>query len=241
MKVLITAGGTSEYIDTVRKITNSGSGKLGSIIANKYLEDSNVEELFYVCSKKAYRPKEDFRVKIIEADKTMDVYDSVKRTLINNKIDIVIHSMAISDYMVDYVSTSQMLSEDMQNNDALGELRCPKNKLDNSAKISSYQDDLIIRLVKTPKIIGKIKEWAPHTILVGFKLLSGVSKNELISVACGLMKKNACDIVIANDLTEISRDKHKALIIVGDETIYIAETKDEIAEKTVLLTQNKIS
>lgn len=241
MKILITAGGTSEYIDTVRKITNSGSGKLGSIIANKYLEDSNVEELFYVCSKKAYRPKEDFRVKIIEADKTIDVYDSVKRTLINNKIDIVIHSMAISDYMVDYVSTSQMLSEDIQNNDALGELRCPKNKLDNSAKISSYQDDLIIRLVKTPKIIGKIKEWAPHTILVGFKLLSGVSKNELISVACGLMKKNACDIVIANDLTEISRDKHKALIIVGDETIYIAETKDAIAEKTVLLTQNKIS
>ena len=36
-KVIITAGGTSEKIDNVRKITNSSSGKLGSVIASRLL------------------------------------------------------------------------------------------------------------------------------------------------------------------------------------------------------------
>ena len=37
-KIIITAGGTSEKIDNVRKITNSSSGKLGCTIANKLIE-----------------------------------------------------------------------------------------------------------------------------------------------------------------------------------------------------------
>ena len=32
-KIIITAGGTSEKIDNVRKITNSSTGKLGKLIA----------------------------------------------------------------------------------------------------------------------------------------------------------------------------------------------------------------
>ena len=36
-KIVITAGGTSEKIDQVRKITNSSTGKLGMTIANHLL------------------------------------------------------------------------------------------------------------------------------------------------------------------------------------------------------------
>ena len=39
-KIVITAGGTSEKIDNVRKITNSSSGKLGMTIANHLLNQS---------------------------------------------------------------------------------------------------------------------------------------------------------------------------------------------------------
>ena len=46
-KIVITAGGTSEKIDNVRKITNSSSGKLGSVIATKLLElqDDKIEKI----------------------------------------------------------------------------------------------------------------------------------------------------------------------------------------------------
>ena len=49
-KIIITAGGTSEKIDNVRKITNSSSGKLGSVIATKLLElpDDKIEKIYYV-------------------------------------------------------------------------------------------------------------------------------------------------------------------------------------------------
>ena len=40
-KFIITAGGTSEKIDNVRKITNSSSGKLGMTIANHILTEDD--------------------------------------------------------------------------------------------------------------------------------------------------------------------------------------------------------
>ena len=42
LNIVITSGGTSEYIDAVRKITNSGTGKLGSIIAEQISKNENI-------------------------------------------------------------------------------------------------------------------------------------------------------------------------------------------------------
>ena len=70
-------------------------------------------------------------------------------------------------------------------------------------KISSYEDNLVIVLKPTPKIISIIKNLSPSTYLVGFKLLDGVSKEELIEVAKRLQNKNNCDLVVANDLSNI--------------------------------------
>lgn len=39
MKILITAGGTSEPIDDVRKITNRSTGKLGLAIGERLLRE----------------------------------------------------------------------------------------------------------------------------------------------------------------------------------------------------------
>ena len=50
-KIIITAGGTSEKIDNVRKITNSSTGKLGMTIANYLLKENNDLLIYYICSK----------------------------------------------------------------------------------------------------------------------------------------------------------------------------------------------
>jgi len=49
MKILITSGGTREYIDDVRVFTNISSGKLGTINANKFKNDGH--EVHYICTK----------------------------------------------------------------------------------------------------------------------------------------------------------------------------------------------
>ena len=94
--IIITSGGTEEKIDEVRKITNNATGKLGSIICEKILENNNVK-VFYVCSRTAIRPKENDNLEIVETDGVFDLKETIETLLTNNQIDFFIHTMAVSD------------------------------------------------------------------------------------------------------------------------------------------------
>lgn len=229
-KIVITSGGTSERIDNVRKITNSSSGKLGMTIANHLLEKEDVL-IYYVCSKKALKPSDD-RVTIIEIDDTIELKNTVQKLLTEEHIDFFIHAMAVSDYMTDYVTTIDKIKKSINNYENIDEAFENIETLGGS-KISSYEDNLVIVLKPTPKIISIIKDLSPTTFLVGFKLLDGVSKNELISVAKQLRDKNNCDLVVANDLSSIRNGNHTGFIIDKEDTVEEAHGKDDIAKHLV--------
>ena len=103
MNIVITAGGLSEHIDKVRKITNSSTGKLGMIIANTFLDESNIDNIYYICPKGTLRPNSEL-VNIIEVEGAHDAKQKIEDILKNNKIHFFIHSMAVSDYTIDYVT-----------------------------------------------------------------------------------------------------------------------------------------
>lgn len=230
-KIIITAGGTSERIDNVRKITNSSSGKLGMAIADHLLKENDDLLIYYVCSKNSLKPSDE-RVKIIEIDGTMSLKNEVENLLLNEKIDYFIHSMAVSDYMTDYVTTIERIKTSVRNSKDLDEA-FSNIEIINGSKISSYEDNLVIVLKPTPKIISIIKDLSPSTYLVGFKLLDGVPKEELIEVAKKLRDKNRCDLVVANDLSNIRNGKHIGYIIDKDDEIEESRGKDEIAKTLV--------
>ena len=229
-KYVITSGGISEKIDNVRKITNSSSGKLGMTIANHLLESKSDITIYYVCSKNALRPS-NMRVKIIEVAGTLDLKDKVESLLKNEKIDYFIHTMAVADYMVDYVTTVDKMKKSFLNNSDMEVIK--------DTKISSYENNLVLVLKPTPKIISLIKEESPLTYLVGFKLLDGVSKKELIDVAMRLRDKNRCDLVVANDLEDIRNKEHKAYIIDKEDKVVEASDKEDIAKKLVRMMDNE--
>ena len=232
-KIIITAGGTSERIDNVRKITNSSSGKLGSVIASKMLDNmgDKIDKIYYICSKNSIKPVGD-KIEIIDILDTYQLEQVVRRLLTEHNIDFFIHSMAVADYTVDFVTTAEDLASSIEENrDNILESICnPILKLTDD-KISSYYDNLIIKLKRTPKIISMIKRLSPSTNLVGFKLLDGVSEDELIDVAINLKEKNGCDIVVANDLSNIRSGVHKAFIINGKDDYVVAMGKEDIADK----------
>ena len=105
--------------------------------------------------------------------------------------------------------------------------------MDRSKKISSSEDNLFIKLKRTPKVINMIKDISPNTYLVGFKLLDNVSEEELINVATNLKEKNKCDLVLANDLDSIRKGTHIGYLIKRKEIYTKLISKENIASTLV--------
>lgn len=217
MKLIITAGGTTEKIDDVRSITNLSTGRLGNVIGRTILDrfGDKLERLYYVHGTRALPPEGD-KVVAVPIGSAGDLEKILKELLEKESIDAVIHSMAVSDYTVKELTT-------------LADIQQGKT-LDASKKISSDIEDLVIVMKKTPKVISGIKKWSPNTLLVGFKLLSNVSREELIDVGHALLVKNGCTFVMANDLKDIKEKEHAGYLIHEDKTYDTMNTKEEIAE-----------
>lgn len=223
MKIVITAGGTSERIDDVRTITNSSTGRLGYAVGTAFAQQygEELDTIYYLHGTRARYPEYD-NVIPVEIEGVADLQRELSRILTEEKIDAIVHAMAVSDYTVKEVTTLEKIR---------GEEPAEGGADLSGNKISSDIDDLIIHMKRSPKVIGSIKKWSPDSLLVGFKLLSGVPHEELIAVAERLMKKNDCDFVLANDLQEIGADFHKGYLVHKDGTCDIMETNEEIADR----------
>lgn len=248
-KIIITAGGTSEPIDNVRKITNSSTGKLGSLICNELLNKDSDSTIYYIHSKNAILPEYNNRIKFIPIETTKDLENTIKNLLSTEKFDIFIHSMAVSDYTTNAIFSIENLIETILenkdyyndvNNYSLSEktttliekLKSEYNLLNNN-KISSNHKNLLISLKPTNKIISMIKEYNPHIFLVGFKLLDNVLENDLFDVGFNLLRKNKCNLVLANDLSLIRNNNHTGLIIYPEKKYDKIIGKDNIASSLV--------
>ncbi|MCL2398887.1 MAG: hypothetical protein FWC91_03965 [Defluviitaleaceae bacterium] len=207
MRILITSGGTKEAIDPVRSITNHATGRLGSIIAEQFLH--NGFSVTYICSEGAALPQlnHDFLnydLEIITICSTAQLAEKLEQLLRSTQYTCVIHAMAVSDY-------------------------APYG-MDTGKKIPSDSPYLILVLKRQPKIINCIKEIQPDTLLIGFKLLSGVNEEDLLQAANKIMEQSKCDYVLANDLNNIHGDVHKAILINREGIISRGESKQEIAK-----------
>ncbi len=244
MKILVTAGGTSEKIDDVRHITNHSTGRLGKEIAEQFAQLPGTEVL-YLCGIHAVRPKME-NIQIIPVTSVRHLERTVKKILTTETIEAVIHSMAVSDYQVAaLVDTDQWihsLSTQLVNQENVAEIEkiIAKNSTQHTAasvtaekKISSKTENLTLFLEQSPKVISKIKKWQPETHLFGFKLLVGVTTAELKKVAFTLLQKNQCDFVFANDLETITQDTHPGILIDKAGNTYPCTTKKEIAATIV--------
>ncbi len=249
MNILITSGGTSEKIDDVRFITNFSTGTLGKTIAEAFATSEKVEKVFLLHGKNAKLPQGD-KIEKIPCGGVQEVIDTIRKVSAENKVDAIVHSMAVSDYGVDAAFSSRALSEHIAQQIVNGNIagaEAGENGLADSieriinsfegyssnGKIRSDVEHLMINMGRTPKIIGVFKEFEPRPIIIGFKLLSGVPKAELIDVAHALLLKNECDYVLANDLTSISGEKHKGYLIDRERNEKVFETKPEIAKGIV--------
>jgi phosphopantothenate-cysteine ligase len=236
MNVLITAGGTTERIDPVRGITNSATGRLGALLAERFARSGAAERIFYIRSRTAVPPESAGTETTVVTD-AAELEAAVRKILRDHEIDVVVHSMAVSDYRVRAVTTAALLAERLRAGltagaDA-GELaRAIRGAegLDTGEKLGSGEKDLVLLLEPTPKVIALFQTLAPRAVLVGFKLLDGVPPGVLRAAADALMRKNGCSLVLANDAREIDGARHAALLLDRGGGVRRFGTKREIAD-----------
>ncbi|MBZ2060889.1 phosphopantothenate--cysteine ligase [Streptococcus sanguinis] len=218
MNILITSGGTSEKIDRVRSITNHSTGRLGKIIAETFLDKG--DQVTLVTTPKAVRPAAHPNLTIVQIENVAELLESLEPLIHTH--DVLIHAMAVSDYTPVYMTGLEAVAASPDMTEFL-------NKTNSESKISSQDDVQVLFLKKTPKIISLVKKWNPAIRLIGFKLLVNVTKEELLKTARASLIKNQAEIIVANDLTEISNQEHRAYLV-GKDTVTQAQSKEEIAQ-----------
>lgn len=256
--IIITAGGTSEPIDGVRRIGNTSTGSLSAHIyeaVSDYVREHPPAggepeyTVHYVVSATAVRPepRENLPVRFYPVTDVASVLTVLERLTGTYQIGYVVHAMAVSDFTKGYLIGREALADELTAacmkvvergggdrpahalRSAIAQvLEEPAGALAPQAKASS-RDELMLSLVKTPKLIDRIRQWAPRAVLVGFKLLKGAEEAELVRVAAELAERSGCQMVLANDLLRIGENGHFGLLIKDGMAVERYETKREIA------------
>ena len=126
-KVVVTIGGTKEYIDNVRYITNASSGKMGSALAIwAYYLGYQVSAITTIDI--------DLPIKIINANSAQDMLDDLKKQDFN----YLIMAAAIADFRVENKAENKISKEEIDKNLILNLIKNPdvvatiaQNKKDN--------------------------------------------------------------------------------------------------------------
>ena len=204
-RVLITLGPTEAPIDAVRRIVNTSSGATGCAIAEAVLAAG--AEVVVLRGPGSRSPQPHRRLRGVPVRTVPDLLEVAGHELAAARFHAVVHAMAVLDYVPDAAA---------------------------SAKVESGQDEWLLRLVPTPKVIDRIRTWAPDALLIGFKLVVNETPQGMVEAALKLLMRSGADVVIANDLSLMDGDRHEALFVERDGAVS-AQAHDEraIADEVV--------
>nr|HPJ12659.1 phosphopantothenoylcysteine decarboxylase [Caldisericia bacterium] len=125
-KVLITAGATREYLDPIRYISNTSSGRMGFALA-KACRDMGAEVTLIAANSHLENPS----LKCIRVETVEEMYSEVMK--VYPHVDIVFMTAAISDYKPMQVQSGKIKKDNQpftlelkQNRDILAELGAMK-------------------------------------------------------------------------------------------------------------------
>ncbi|MDP2600740.1 MAG: phosphopantothenoylcysteine decarboxylase [Deltaproteobacteria bacterium] len=184
IKILITSGPTRVPLDSVRFLTNRSAGRFGTLLADAALKKGF--QVTFVCGVGSQTPKSHRSLRLISVETNRDVAKVLKKELMRGRYAAVIHAMAVLDFQPAHFK---------------------------NIKTKTKRGVWRLKLVPTPKIIDQIKKWAPKTLLVGFKLETGVSQNMLLQEARRLLKKSKADFILANQLSEGKDSSHAGWLL----------------------------
>jgi phosphopantothenate---cysteine ligase (CTP) len=234
MNVVVTGGGTIAPIDDVRLITNTSSGWFAASISEAMLDRG--ASVWHIHASSAQVPlwrlarcaldaadaaaererlarlrhrwlevRDRLHLVPLKEGTVSDYAATLKGTLVAQPIDVVVLAMAVSDFEPEPYA----------------------------GKVSSDAESLVVRCRATPKVIRSVRDWAPSVYLVGFKLLSRASQDELIRRAADAGRVNRADLTVANDLQTLRQGRHTLHLVRPDAPPETLEPGGDLAERLV--------
>ena len=169
--VLVTAGPTYEDVDPVRYVGNRSSGRMGFAIAAEAVA-RGARVLLVTGPTALDLPVGSEVTSVRSAD---EMHRAVMEATTSQSVDVVLMAAAVSDYASGTGA--------------------------NETKIKKVDDELVLRLRKTPDILaglGQARGESPKPFLVGF----AAETESLIESASEKLRSKRVDMVVANDVTQ---------------------------------------
>lgn len=215
MNILVTAGGTKEFIDGVRYLGNTSSGKTGATLVD-YLS-SKGHNVVWLGAHDAIRPQSAHTPYYFTGYD--DLSATLKKLLFEQSFDVVFHAAAVSDYKV-----TDIQSEDVG-------LAVNRNH-----KISSTAETLQLTLTKQNKIINHLVDWSVNkeVKVIGFKLTHTEDSGQQHRAVNKLLSQPGIFAVAHNDLHVINENHHPFTLHVHNRDAF--ECADIKAVVNVLMT-----
>jgi phosphopantothenoylcysteine decarboxylase/phosphopantothenate--cysteine ligase len=221
VKILVTAGGTEEPVDAVRRLTNLSTGTTGGVLARHFAERG--AEVLLLHSKRT--PLSGVPVERETFVTFSDLESALRRALAERRWDAVVHLAAVSDYSVASIELD-------------GHVVSAAHK----GKIGSDRE-VAIRLRPNPKLIDSIKKWArePKPLVIAFKLTDTTDPAEREAQVRRLLDRGTTDLVVHNDLHDIGGGQHLATIHDRRRPLVQTTTKEQLAHELFCLMLKGVS
>jgi phosphopantothenoylcysteine synthetase/decarboxylase len=172
MRVVITAGPSSEPIDEVRVITNRSTGELGTVLAECMSRAGHTVEIFLGqgatfqwSSAKPFATNQELERLLAQ-------------TLRPEAVDVVFHAAALSDFRVERIEVNRTRQV--------------------VPKIASDAGPVWLELVPQSKLIANLRKYFPRARIVGWKYEHGITRDELLSEAAHQMQQHGTNACVVN-------------------------------------------
>jgi phosphopantothenoylcysteine synthetase/decarboxylase len=184
MNVLVTAGNTQAPLDRVRCVTNIFTGRTGGQIAAAAAGRGHAVTLLTSHPEAVAPPAAGWRVRPYRTFD--DLAGLMAAEVSGGGYDAVVHSAAVSDYLVAGVFARGPAGEHA---DAA------------AGKVRSTHPELWVKMTPAPKLVDRVRtDWRFRGVLVKFKLEVGPGEAELLDLAERSRAHSGADLMCANTL-----------------------------------------
>ncbi|MSR67174.1 MAG: DNA/pantothenate metabolism flavoprotein domain protein [Pedosphaera sp.] len=180
MRCIVTAGPTFEPLDAVRRLTNHSTGTLGSELANHLVASGH--QVTLLLGEAATFAGEQRAQKVLRFTTTDDLADKLTK-LAGKSADAVFHASAVSDFRFGTIWREGTDGK--------------RTKI-KAGKIPTADGRLFGELIPTPKIISRLRELFPGSILIGWKYEIEGSRTDAIRLARQQILRHQLDHCVAN-------------------------------------------